>query len=148
LLALAAATLTALLSSSNLPEQWQVVLRAFTVFFVVYLAVLAHFLGRPVRLARKHLKILGVEEKLLLRPFLLQDKRTAHLNMLYAPSASLIAKGILTPASSVIPALNAPVVIQPHIWKYLRKHPEYIGLTAADIGKSKYEDDSPWLTKP
>lgn len=147
LVALAAASLATLILP-NLPSRWKIILFALSVFFIVYLIVLAIFLGRPLRAARKHLKTLGVEEKRILRPFLLQDRRTAHLNMLHAPSASLIGKGILAPASSVFPALTAPVLIQPHIWKYLRRHPECVGLTTADIGTADYEDDSPWLTKP
>jgi hypothetical protein len=92
------------------------------VFLVTYLVVLYWFLGRTLRDIKRHLKNLGKDEKAILREFFLQDKRTAHLNGLFAPSASLIAKGILTYATSTIPILRAPVVIQPYAWKYLRKH--------------------------
>src|SRR5438874_10455298 len=91
------------------------------------------FLGRTLRDIKRHLKNLGKDEKAILREFFLQDKRTAHLNGLFAPSASLIAKGILTYATSTIPILRAPVVIQPYAWKYLRKHLKLIDLKESDI---------------
>jgi hypothetical protein len=85
---------------------------------------------------------------MILREFFLQDKRTAHLNAVFAPSASLIAKGILTYTTSFIPALHAPVVIQPYAYDYLRKRLHLLDLKEEDIGKSDYEDDSPYYTKP
>ena len=148
LIALTAASIAAIFASAKLAPQWTLGFLVLAVFSISYLASLCWFLGRKVRQAKKHLKALGVEEKLILQPFLLQNKRTRHLNALYAPSASLVGKGILAYATSTFPALEAPVVIQPHIWNYLRKHPEHVGLTQADIGKAAYEDDSAYLTKP
>jgi hypothetical protein len=115
------------------------------VFLVTYLIILYWFLGRTVRDIKRHLRNLGKDEKVILRQFFLQDKRTAHLNGLFAPSASLIAKGILTYVTSFIPILRAPVVIPPYAWKYLRKHLQLIDLTESDIGKEEYDDDSPWI---
>jgi hypothetical protein len=146
LIGLAAASVAAVFVTSRLPETWQIVSRLAAVFLVTYLVVLYWFLGRTLRDIKRHLKNLGKDEKAILREFFLQDKRTAHLNGLFAPSASLIAKGILTYATSTIPILRAPVVIQPYAWKYLRKHLKLIDLKESDIGTKKYDDDSPpWI---
>jgi hypothetical protein len=145
LIGLAAASVAAVFFTSRLPEAWQIISRLIAVFLVTYLIVLYWFLGRTVRDVKRHLKNLGKEEKGILREFFFQDKRTAHLNAIFAPSASLIAKGILTYATSTIPAFHAPVVIQPYAWNYLRKHLQLIDLTEGDIGKKEYDDDSPWI---
>jgi hypothetical protein len=148
LIALTTASIAGVFVCAKLRPEWMLAFSILAIFFISYLAALCWFLSRPIRLAKRDLKDLGVEEKSILQSFLLQNKRTAHLNALFAPSASLIAKGILTYASSTFPALEAPVVIQRHAWNYLRKHPETVDLTKADIGKAKYEDDSAYLTKP
>ncbi len=148
LVALTVVSIAGVFASARLAPEWRLAFFVAATFFISYLAALCWFLGRPIRQAKRHLKSLGVEERLILQPFLLQNKRTRHLNALFAPSASLIGKGILAYATSTFPALEAPVVIQPHIWNYLRKHPETVGLTKADIGKADYQDDSAYLTKP
>ena len=145
---LAVAAVAAVFLGSHLSPAWQLAIRAAAVFLVTYLLVLFWFLGRTVRDVKRHLRNLGCEEKRLLRAFFRQDKRTAHLNILFAPSASLIAKGILTYATSIIPAFSAPVVIQPYAYSYLRKRLHLLDLKESDIGTDDYEDDSPWLTKP
>jgi hypothetical protein len=148
LIGLAVAAIAAAFFATGLPLAWQVAIRATAVFLVTYLVVLYWFLGRTIRNVKRHLRNLGREEKMILREFFLQDKRTAHLNSVFAPSASLIAKGILTFATSFIPALNAPVVIQPYAYDYLRKRLHLLDLKEEDIGKDDYEDDSPYLSKP
>lgn len=148
LIALTVASVAGVFASSGLDPKWRLAFGILAVFFVSYLVALCWCLGRRVRNTKRNLETLGVEEKSVLRDFLLQDKRTAHLNALFAPSASLIAKGILTYATSSFPALEAPVVIQPYAWNYLRKYPEAVGLTKADIGKANFEDDSTYLSKP
>jgi hypothetical protein len=93
-----------------------------------------------------HLKNLGVEEKALLKTFLLQNKRTASLSIFDPPSASLIAKQILGYATGIFSAFNAPILIQPYAWKYLREHPETVGLTKENIGSVSYESGAPeWV---
>jgi superinfection exclusion protein B len=148
LIGLTAAAVAAVFFGRSLSLPWQLAIRATAVFLLTYLLVLFWFLGRTLRDVKRHLRNLGREEKQLLRTFFLQDKRTAHLNILFAPSASLIAKGILTYATSTIPAFSAPVVIQPYAYLYLRKRLHLLDLKETDIGKDDYEDDSPWLTKP
>jgi len=133
---------------TDLSQDTVFISRTISVFLFSYWLLVMWFVRRPIRAAIYHLKNLGIEEKELLKPFLLQDRRTRHLNGMYAPSASLIAKGILVYATSIIPVLNAAVLIQPHAWKYLTKHPELIDLTEEDIGRDEFEDDSPWLTTP
>ena len=121
LTALATASVVGVFASSDLPVKWQFVIRILAVFFVTYAIVLIWFAYRPNRDAKHYLRNLGVDEKLLLKVFFLQNKRTASLSMFDPPSASLIAKGILGFTSGVIPTFNAPIVIQPYAWKYLRK---------------------------
>ena len=96
LIGLAVASVAAVFATWRLPEPWQIISWLAALFFVTYWIVLYWFLGRTLRDIKRHLKNLGKDEKPILREFFLQDKRTAHLNGLYAPSASLIAKGILT----------------------------------------------------
>jgi hypothetical protein len=134
--------------SLQLPHGWFVAAVLLTVFLWIYFIQLIWFAWQPVRKARHHLRRLGKEEKLVLGIFLKQDIRTKHVNMFYAPTASLIAKGLLTVSTSVIPALSAPVVIQDYVWSYLRSRPELVGLSKDDIGSEDWEDDSPYMTKP
>lgn len=148
LIGLAVTTLALSLFAGGLPAPWQFAIRGAAVFLVTYLAVLYWFLGRTIRDVKRHLRNLGKDEKIILREFFLQDKRTAHLNGVFAPSASLIAKGILTYATSFIPILNAPVVIQPYAYDYLRKRLHLLDLKEEDIGKSDYENDGPYLSVP
>jgi MFS family permease len=139
LIGLATASIVGVFASLGLPTEWQFVFRILAVFFVTYVIVLKWFLHRPIREVKRHLKNLGVEEKALLKQFLLQNKRTTSLSMFDPPSASLIAKGILGFTTGYIPAFNAPIVIQPYAWKYLHKYPEKVDLTKADIGKDAYD---------
>jgi hypothetical protein len=148
LIALTVASVSGAFASAGLGPKWRLAFGILSIFFVSYLAALCWCLGRRFRHIKRNIKTLGVEEKLVLRDFLLENKRTAHLNALYAPSASLIAKDILTYATSSFPAVEAPVVIQPYAWNYLRKHPEVVDLTDADIGKADFKDDSTYRSKP
>jgi superinfection exclusion protein B len=146
LIALAIASIVGVFASLGLRTEWQFVFRVLAVFFVTYIIVLKWFLHRPNREMKRHLKNLGVEEKSLLKPFLLQNKRTASVSIFDPPSASLIAKGILGFTTGSFPAFNVPIVIQPPAWKYLQKHPEKVDLEKTDIGTATYEsDDLPWV---
>src|SRR5436190_5469427 len=80
LIGLTVAAIAAVFFATGLPLAWQVAIRATAVFLVTYLAVLYWFLGRTIRNVKRHLRNLGREEKMILREFFLQDKRTAHLN--------------------------------------------------------------------
>jgi hypothetical protein len=146
LIALAIASIVGVFASLGLRTEWQFVFRILAVFFVTYIIVLKWFVHRPIREVKYHLKNLGIEEKSLLKPFLLQNKRTASLSMFDPPSASLIAKGILGFTTGVIPAFHAPIVIQPYAWKYLQKHPEKVDLNKSDIGRENLDSGDPlWV---
>ena len=121
-----------------------------TVFFFSYSALLFAFNFRPIRVAIHHLKRLGRDEKSLHRQLFLEDRRTAYINVFNfnVVSASLVAKGILTWSSSIIVPLQAGVVIQPYVMEFLKKNPEYIDLTRADLGREPYRDSSPWHRRP
>jgi Super-infection exclusion protein B len=146
LIALATASIAGAFAPLGLRPEWQSVFRILAVFFVTYIVVLKWFQYGSIREVKRHLKNLGVEEKLLLKPFLLQNKRTASLSIFDPPSASLIAKGILGYATGSFPAFNAPILIQPYAWKYLRKHPEKVDLKKEDIGRDRYQSGAPeWV---
>jgi superinfection exclusion protein B len=141
LIALATASIVGGFAPLGLRPEWQSVFRILAVFFVTYIVVLKWLQYASIREVKRHLKNLGVEERSLLKPFLLQNKRTASLSIFDPPSASLIAKGILGYASGSFPAFNAPILIQPYAWKYLQKHPESVDLEKTDIGTATYESD-------
>lgn len=124
-------------------------LLAIAIFSGVYSLLLLWQSYRPLREARHHLKRLGHDEKQVLKVFLTQNRRTMHMNIMYAPTASLIAKGILSYATSTFPAFGAPIVIQNHAYEYLADHPHLIDLKREEIGSAEYdESDCTWLTKP
>lgn len=127
----------------------QVVLTALPIFVFAYCLGLLWESYRPVRQQLWFLKRLGEDEKRVLRIFLEQDRRTMHMNVFYAPTASLIAKGILSHATSMFPAFGAAIVIQPHSFERLRRCPELIGIKKEDIAKREIDDsDCVWMTKP
>src|SRR5206468_871668 len=80
------------------------VLIALPLFVFVYYLGLLWDSYRPIRQQRHFLTRLGEDEKRVLRIFLEQNRRTMHMNVFYAPTASLIAKGILSHATSTFPA--------------------------------------------
>ena len=128
------------------PVQWQPAVLAIAVFATTYFVALLWQSTRVERMTRYHLKGLGEDEKAVLKPFLLQDRRTFHLNLLRSPVGSLVTKGILTPAISLIPIFNAPLVLQPAAAEYLQHHPELIGMRKDQIGTEEYDDeDCPFL---
>jgi len=130
-------------------------LRVRAVLVALPLFVAAYYVGllwqsyRPVRQQRHFLRCLGEDEKRVLRLFLKQDRRTMHMNVFYAPTASLIAKGILSHATWTFPAFGAAMVIQSYSYEHLRRHPELIGMKKEDIAKEEVDDsDCTWMTKP
>jgi hypothetical protein len=82
LIALATASIAGVFASSGLRIEWQFIFRILAAFFVTYVIVLKWFVHRPIREVKYHLKNLGIEEKSLLKMFLLQNKRTASLSIL------------------------------------------------------------------
>ena len=128
LLSLLVTSFVLLIFTWDLEIRWRLAFLALTVFFLSYSILQFVFRHRPVRAAIHQLKRLGRDEKELLQQLFLEDRRTAHINIFNAASASLIAKGILTWSSSVIVPLQPGVVIQPYVMDYLKKHPECIGL--------------------
>jgi len=148
LLSLLVTSFVLLIFTWGLGIRWRLAFLALTVFFLSYSILQFVFRYRPVRAAIHQLKRLGRDEKELLQQLFLEDRRTAHINIFNAASASLIAKGILTWTSSIIVPLQAGVVIQPYVMDFLKKHPEYIELTRADFGREEYQDNSPWHRRP
>jgi hypothetical protein len=82
------------------------------------------------------------DERLVLRRYLKEERSVCNFSVFDGPSASLIGKDILIHATTTFPASDAPVAIQPYIMVNLRKHPELIGLTQADIGSTPMSDRS------
>lgn len=127
----------------------RVVLVAFPLFAVFYYLGLLWDSYRPIRQQRHFLKRLGKDEKRVLRLFLEQDRRTMHMNVFYAPTASLIAKGILGHTTSTFPAFGAAMVIQNYSYYRLCRYPELIDMKKEEIGKDEIDDaDCTWMTKP
>ena len=125
------------------------VLVAIPLFTFTYLVGLLWSSYRQVRQQRHFLRCLGEDEKRVLRLFVAQDRRTMHMNIFYAPTASLIAKGILSHTTSTFPAFWAAIVIQSSSYHWLCHHPKAIGLKKEEIGKDAIDDsDCIWVTKP
>lgn len=111
---------------------------AVSIFLGVYFILIWWwFSRRPRRQAIWQLKHLGEDERLILRDYLKQNKTIGYFSILHGPVCSLVGKGILTYASSMIPYSGAPVAIQPYVMCYLRSHPHAIGLKREDIGSEK-----------
>lgn len=122
---------------------------ALSLFALVYYFGLLWDSYRPFRQQRHFLKSLGKDEKRVLRLFLEQDRRTMHMNVFYAPTASLIAKGILSHATSTFPAFGAPIVMQSYSYARLCRNPHLIDMKKEYIGKDDIDDsDCTWMTKP
>ena len=116
------------------------VLIAVATFTGVYFLVLVWQSYRPAREAISNLKQLGKDERKFLQPFIKQNRRTMPVNIMDAPTASLIAKGILSYATSTFPAFDAPVVIQNYAYEYLARHPHLIDLKKEEIGSAEYDE--------
>jgi hypothetical protein len=107
-----------------------------------YFLLLVWFARRPHRAEIKHLDTLGVDEQQVLQRYLKQNRAVCHFAILHGPSSALVAKGVLYYATALIPAFDAPVAIKPHVMRFLRRHPELIGLSEAEVGKEPLSDDT------
>ncbi len=149
LVALAFASLGALSWTSIADVRITALLIGVPVFVAVYYLGILWQSYRPNRQQRYFLKRLGEDEKSVLRMFLEQDRRTMHMNIFYAPTASLIAKGILAHSTATFSAFDAPMVIHAYTYEQLCERPELIGMKKEDIGKEEIdESDCPWMSRP
>jgi hypothetical protein len=130
------------------PFDYRFALVCASCFLTVFVLSSWWYARRPYREAKHFAKRLGKDEKMVLQLFLRQGASTRHVNMFYAPTASLIAKQLLVNATSIVPPLKAPVVIEPHVLEYLRKHPELVDLKKEELGIDDYEDEHAYLTRP
>ena len=107
---------------------------ALSIFSLVYWLSLLWFAHKPTRSKLWHLRGIGTDERELLIEYLKQDKTCCYFHALHGPVLSLIGKGILRYAGSQVPVYDAPVMIDPYVMQYLRKHPNILKLTRKDIG--------------
>lgn len=112
------------------------------IFFVIYMIVLRHIEAARINHAIRYLRHTTKDERLVLCRYLKEERSVCNFSVFDGPSASLIGNGILIRATTTFPASDAPVAIQPYIMVHLRKHPELIGLTQADIGSTPMSDTS------
>jgi hypothetical protein len=111
---------------------------AFTavfVFLLAYMLLVRWFVYRPIRYKLWHLKRLGADEKAHLTHYIIEDRMTGYVSIMDATVSALASKGLLLYSSSLIPITDAPVVIDPHVYHYIRRHPDVIGLTADDVAR-------------
>ena len=66
--------------------------------------------------------------------YLEEDSACKYFFAFHGPVCTLIAKGVLIFASSMFDLFEAPVMINPHVRKYLRKNPKLVGLKITDLG--------------
>ena len=116
---------------------------AILIFSVSYWGSLLYFAHKPTRVKLWHLKSIGTDERNILVGYLREDRTCRTFYALHGPVMSLIAKGILRYASSMIPLHDAQVMIDPYVMLHLRDHPEILKLSKSDIGGVPLSEDRP-----
>jgi hypothetical protein len=127
-------------SEAFLPKEWAMykgVFLSLSIFLGVYTLLQWWFAWRPFRYLKWHCKNLASDERAILVAYLKEDASCEYFSAFHGPVCSLIAKRILSFASGVFDAREAPVMIDPYIRVYLRKHPEILGLKASELGTEK-----------
>src|SRR5262249_10015876 len=81
---------------------------------------------------------IGADEREVLKQYVLEDKSCGYFGIKHGAVATLIGKGVLVYSSGIIWGVgDNAVAIQPYALKYLRKHPELVGLKKEEIGSKK-----------
>jgi hypothetical protein len=137
----------ATLPASVNAQKWAFAVAAlFAVTYLLFRLLAAYY---PIHMGKRLLSHLGEDEKDILRKLLKQNKSTDHFDILNAPVASLLSKAILYYPSSLIDALHMNVALEPWALKYLRKHPDVIGLRREEIGSERIHSwDEPTYLPP
>jgi len=133
--------LTAFLALTHPDEQVRYYSSAVGTFLVTYLIFWRWVDSRKRSHAKWDLKHLAEDERVVLRRYLKENRSVCYFPAFHGPVRSLIAKNILTDATTTIPHIDAPVVIQPFARIHLQQHPELIDLKHGDIGSVKLSDD-------
>jgi hypothetical protein len=138
--ALAVATGLLSLAPTNLlslAKDWRWLFAGLSLFAIIYLSIYRWVRYYDWRQAVWQLKHIGADEREILKEYLLEDKSCGYFAMRHGPVATLIGKGILFYASGMIWISSNAVGIQPYVMKYLRKHPELVGVKKEEIGSKE-----------
>jgi hypothetical protein len=130
----------AILPDRSLPKEmltYRWIVTGACVFIGSYVLLQWWFAWRPVRKLKWHCENLATDEREILASYLKEDAACEYFFAFHGPVCSLIAKGVLTFASNMFDAFEAPVMINPHVRLYLRKKPDLVGLKTADLGTIK-----------
>jgi hypothetical protein len=116
-------------------KDWRWVFVGLSFFSIVYLGVhrwVRYYLWRQAIWQLNHI---GADERVILRDYLLEDKACGYFGMRHGPVSTLMGKGLLVYSSGIIWGVgDNAVAIQPYVLKYLRKHPELVGVKKEEIG--------------
>ena len=119
-------------------SSWRWLFVGLSLFAIVYLIV--HRRGRFYlhRQAIWQLKHIGVDEREVLKHYVLENKSCGYFGIRHGAVSTLIGKGVLVYSSGIIWGIgDNAVAIQPYALKYLRKHPELVGVKKDEIGSKK-----------
>jgi hypothetical protein len=107
------------------------------VFTGSYVLLRWWFARRPVRQLKWHCDNLATDEREVLAAYLKEDAACEYFFAFHGPVCSLIKKGVLIFASDMFDLFEAPVMINSHVRKHLRKNPKLVGLKPTDLGTSR-----------
>jgi hypothetical protein len=116
--------------------KWAFALVAICAFLYLLFRRLARYYNE-IHVRKRLLAHLGRDEKNILCVFIKQCKSADHYDVMNAPVAALLSKGLLYYPSAFILPLHMNVAIQPWVFRYLCKHPGVIGLKPGEVGSEK-----------
>ena len=119
-------------------KDWRWIFVGVSLFAIVYLSIyrwVRYYLWRQAVWQLKHI---GTDEREVLKDYVLEDKACGYFGIRHGAVSTLIGKGVLVYSTGIIWGIgDNAVAIQPYVLRYLRKHPELVGLKKEDVGTKK-----------